>query len=126
MKIHAEINDEQTTKVADRLPELDEEALASAKANVGWAMWFVNAAPGVVHQDTNGVALQVVGRGIVRFISVGDHPYCFETLAMMAMSFEEAGVSIEMDPYTLVYPVEMQEVDQETVSPSIIEAVEVA
>ena len=126
MKIQAEINDEQTTKVADRLPELDEEALASAKANVGWAMWFGRAAPGVVHQDTNGVALQVVGRGIVRFISVGDHPHCFETLAMMATSFEEAGVSIEMDPYTIVYPVEMQEVDQEPVSPSLIDAVEVA
>mgnify|MGYP006094040515 CR=1 FL=1 len=53
---------------------------------------------------TLGIDLQVVSKQIVRCIAVVDHPYCWETLALLLVTFEEAGINLEIDPYTVVRP----------------------
>ena len=38
----------------------------------------------------------------MRCLAIADHPYCYRTLAMMALSFETAGVELEVEPYTII------------------------
>ena len=97
-----------TTRVMERLPELDEEESSTALENTRWAAGFVGAPLGVIYNDT-GVALQVVSTRTVRCLAVADHPFCFRALAMMALSFETAGVELEVDPYTIVRPLPPEE-----------------
>ena len=92
---------ESTTNVTDRLPELDEEDTSTALENIRWAAGFVGAPQGVIYNDA-GVDLQVVATRTVRCVAVADHPYCYRTLAMMALSFETAGVELEVEPYTII------------------------
>ena len=92
---------ESTTNVTDRLPELDEEDTSTALENIRWAAGFVGAPQGVIYNDA-GVDLQVVATRTVRCLAVADHPYCYRTLAMMALSFETAGVNLEVEPYTII------------------------
>jgi hypothetical protein len=99
---------ETTTMVTERLPELDEEEASMALENTRWAAGFVGAPLGVIYSD-NGVDLQVVSTRTVRCLAVADHPYCYRTLAMMALSFETAGVEFEVDPYTIVRPLPPEE-----------------
>ena len=96
-------NDEKTT-VADRLPELTENELAVAGANVAWAAWYGGAEQGKVFHEDLGISLQAVANRTVRCLSVGDHPNCYLTLAGMALSFELAGVEFQLDPYTIPRP----------------------
>ena len=92
---------ESTTNVTDRLPELDEEETSTALENVRWAAGFVGTPQGTIYNDA-GVDLQVVATRTVRCLAVADHPYCYRTLAMMALSFETAGVELEVEPYTII------------------------
>ena len=92
---------ESTTNVTDRLPELDEEEISTAIENVRWAAGFVGTPQGAIYNDA-GVDLQVVATRTVRCLAVADHPYCYRTLAMMALSFETAGVELEVEPYTII------------------------
>ena len=94
---------ETTTIVMERLPELDEEETSTALENTRWAAGFVGAPLGAIYNDA-GVDLQVVSTRTVRCLAVADHPYCYRALAMMALSFETAGVELEVDPYTVVRP----------------------
>ena len=103
---------ETTTIVMERLPELDEEETSTALENTGWAAGFVGAPLGAIYNDA-GVDLQVVSTRTVRCLAVADHPYCFRTLAMMALSFETAGVELEVDPYTVVRPLPPDEEQRE-------------
>ena len=105
------LNTEATTtnaSVADRLPPLDEELteLALTERNVEWAAGMVEALPeGGIHQMTKfGLALQIVSRQKVRCITVIDHPVCWDYLAMMVLSFERAGIDLQLDPYTVIRP----------------------
>ena len=100
--------DETTTMVMERLPELDEEEASVALDNTRWAAGFVGAPLGAIYNDT-GVDLQVVSTRTVRCLAVADHPFCFRALAMMALSFETAGVELEVDPYTIVRPLPPEE-----------------
>ena len=93
---------ESTTNVTDRLPDLDEEDTSTALQNVNWAAGFVGTPPGAIYNDRYGVDLQVVATRTVRCLAVADHPYCYRTLAMMALSFETAGVELEVEPYTII------------------------
>ncbi len=97
-----------TTRVMERLPELDEEESSTALENTRWAAGFVGAPLGAIYNDT-GVDLQVVSTRTVRCLAVADHPFCFRALAMMALSFETAGVELEVDPYTIVRPLPPEE-----------------
>ena len=101
-------NDEKTT-VADRLPELSEDDIAVAQTNVAWAATYGNAEQGRVYHEDLGISLQPVTNGVVRCLSVGDHPYCYQVLACMAHSFELAGVDFQLDPYTIPRPAPPEE-----------------
>ena len=103
---------ETTTIVMERLPELDEVETSTALENTRWAAGFVGAPLGAIYNDA-GVDLQVVSTRTVRCLAVADHPYCFRTLAMMALSFETAGVELEVDPYTVVRPLPPDEEQRE-------------
>ena len=95
------IEEETTMNVTDRLPELDEEETSTALENVRWAAGFVGTPQGSIYNDA-GVDLQVVATRTVRCLAIADHPYCYRTLAMMALSFETAGVELEVEPYTII------------------------
>ena len=94
---------EMTMNVTERLPELDEEATSTALQNVNWAAGFVGTPPGAIYNEM-GVDLQVVATRTVRCLAVADHPYCYQTLAMMVLSFKTAGVELEVEPYTIIRP----------------------
>ena len=96
-----EVDVTMNENVAERLPELDEEETSTALENVRWAAGFVGTPRGAIYNDA-GVDLQVVATRTVRCLAVADHPYCYRTLAMMALSFETAGVELEVEPYTII------------------------
>ena len=102
------IEEETTMNVTDKLPELDEEETSTALENVRWAAGFVGTPQGVIYNDA-GVDLQVVATRTVRCLAVADHPYCYRALAMMALSFETAGVNLEVEPYTIIRPLPPEE-----------------
>ena len=113
MRMNEEENEnEEAMNVTDKLPELDEEGTSTALENTRWAAGFVGAPLGTIYNDA-GVDLQVVSTRTVRCLAVADHPYCFRTLAMMALSFETAGVELEVDPYTVVRPLPPDEEQRE-------------
>lgn len=113
MRMNEEENEnEEAMNVTDKLPELDEEGTSTALENTRWAAGFVGAPLGAIYNDA-GVDLQVVSTRTVRCLAVADHPYCFRTLAMMALSFETAGVELEVDPYTVVRPLPPDEEQRE-------------
>ena len=101
-------NDEKTT-VADRLPELTDDELALAGTNVSWAAGYIGEEQGKVYHEDLGISLQVVANRVVRCLSVGDHPYCYQVLACMTHSFELAGVDFQLDPYTIPRPAPPEE-----------------
>ena len=96
-----EVDVTMNENVAERLPELDEEETSTALENVRWAAGFVGTPRGAIYNDA-GVDLQVVATRTVRCLAVADHPYCYRALAMMALSFETAGVELEVEPYTII------------------------
>ena len=51
----------------------------------------------------------MVATRTVRCLAVADHPYCYRALAMMALSFETAGVNLEVEPYTIIRPLPPEE-----------------
>ena len=92
--------------MADRLPGLSPNDLRTAKEKAEWAEGMVDFyPPGMTHQmEEAGLVLQVVSEDIVRFISVIDHIGSLTAAAMVKASFEEAGISVEMDPFTVLVP----------------------
>jgi len=106
------IEEETTMNVTGKLPELDEEEASTALENVRWAAGFVGAPQGAIYNDA-GVDLQVVATRTVRCLAVADHPYCYRALAMMALSFETAGVNLEVEPYTIIRPLPPEEEQDE-------------
>jgi len=104
--------EETTMNVTDKLPELDEEETSTALENVRWAAGFVGTPQGTIYNDA-GVDLQVVATRTVRCLAVADHPYCYRALAMMALSFETAGVNLEVEPYTIIRPLPPEEEQDE-------------
>ena len=101
-------NDEKTT-VADRLPELTDDELALAGTNVSWAAGYIGEEQGKVYHEDLGISLQPVTNGVVRCLSVGDHPYCYQVLAGMVYAFGLADVKLQLDPYTIPRPAPPEE-----------------
>jgi hypothetical protein len=62
----------------------------------GECNWFPN----------HGVNIQRVNEDTVRCVSVTDHSFCFDSLANMRVTFESAGIEVQLDPYTVVIPYE--------------------
>jgi hypothetical protein len=104
-------NDATTTAggdMAERLPSLSANELRIAKEKAEWAEGMLDFyLPGMTHEmDEQGLLLQVVSGDTVRFISVVDHIGSLTAAAMVKASFEEAGVAVEMDPFTVLIPYE--------------------
>ena len=101
-------NEATTTNasVADRLPTPDEQGVEAALTSVDWAAGMVETlSQGTIHHMNDyGIDLQVVSKHAVRCIAVVDHPYCWETLSRLEITFEGAGIELELDPYTVVRP----------------------
>ena len=108
---------EKRTIVMEMLPELNKEWASTALDNTRWAAGFVGTPLGDIYNES-GVDLQVVSTRTVRCLAVVDHPLFYRTLAMMALSFETAGVEFEVDPYTIVRPLppEADMVEEEPVT----------
>ena len=96
--------------VACRLPELDEEhaSMALSHRHLAWCHGFMeNHKDGqMFYMESCGLHLQRVNETASRCVAVVDHPYCYSTLAMMTLSFEKAGIDLQVDPYTVVIPYE--------------------
>ena len=113
MRMNEEENEnEEAMNVTDKLPELDEEGTSTALENTRWAAGFVGAPLGTIYNDA-GVDLQVVSTRTVRCLAVADHPYCYLTLAMMALSFETAGLEFEGEPYAIIRPLPPEEQNEQ-------------
>ena len=99
---------EITMNVVERLPELDEEEVSMALSHqqLAWCHGFMdNHKDGqMFYLESCGVHLQRVNETESRCVALVDHPYCYATLAMMTLSFEKAGIDLQIDPYTVVIP----------------------
>ena len=96
--------------VACRLPELDEEhaSMALSHSSLAWCHGFMeNHKDGqMFYMESCGLHLQRVNETASRCVAVVDHSYCYSTLAMITLSFEKAGIDLQVDPYTVVIPYE--------------------
>ena len=97
-----------TVMVSARLPDLNKEnqEFATTKAKLrwveGWMAWYL---PGnIQNMQDDGIILQKVDDTTVRCVSVVDHPFCYLSLSLVSASFECVGVSLEVDPFTIVTP----------------------
>ena len=109
MRMNEEENENEITmNVAERLPELDEEEVSMALSHqqLAWCHGFMNNHKDgqMFYLESCGVHLQRVNETESRCVALVDHPYCYATLAMMALSFEKAGIDLQVDPYTVVIP----------------------
>jgi hypothetical protein len=114
----------QTISIADRLPELSNEAFvdASEEDSVEWAQGMLqHYSPGSIHEmPSSGITLQIISEDTARCISIYDHGYCLFMLRMMIQTFEHAGLTLEVDPHTVLRPYEApeeQEQEPEHVTP---------
>ena len=118
-----------TTSIADRLPRLSDEAIqdASQDDSVEWAQGMLeHYSPGAIHEMPDyGITLQIVSEDTARCISVFDHEYCMFMLHMVVTTFKQAGLTLEVDPHTVLRPYEAseeQEPENEVPQTSIDEA----
>ena len=99
--------------IADRLPELSNEAIqdASQDDSVEWAQGMLeHYQPGAIHEMPDyGITLQIVSEDTARCISVYDHGYCMFMLHMVITTFKQAGLTLEVDPHTVLRPYEASE-----------------
>ena len=122
MRMKGEENENEITmNVVERLPELDEEGVGIALSHqqLAWCHGFMdNHKDGqMFYMEWCGVHLQRVNETESRCVAIVDHSYCYASLAMMALSFEKAGIDLQVDPYTVVIPYEPrseEEVPHET------------
>ena len=96
------------TSVEMRLPALDEDdkAIATSEENLRWVReWMENIDDGRVRiLENQGVTLQKVNDEVVRCLAVEDYPFAggpYWILALMVVSFREAGITLEIDPYAV-------------------------
>jgi len=99
--------------ISDRLPELEEEAIkdASQQDSIEWAQGMLSHydAGSIHHMPKYGITLQIISKETARCISVFDHSYCMLMLQMTIATFEHAGLTLEVDPYTVLRPYETPE-----------------
>ena len=103
-------NSSHTMAIADRLPELEEDALqeAAKEHHVEWAEGMLNHYDvGELHEMPDfGITLQIVSEDTARCISVYDHGYPLLMLRMLMATFEHAGLTLEVEPHTVLRPYE--------------------
>ena len=93
--------------VGERLPELNEEHERYAKIDEnkyyiqrnmgreGGEYWF---------DGDTGLTIQKVDENTLRVIAVFDDPTPYLCLAMLSLTCMELGISIQMEPYTIIRP----------------------
>ena len=114
-----------TSSIADRLPELPAEAIedASQEDSVEWAQGMLqHYSPGSIHEMPDyGITLQIISEDIARCISIYDHGYCMFMLQMVITTFQRAGLTLEVDPHTVLRPYEApEEQESEHVTPQAV------
>ena len=112
----------QTISIADRLPELSNKAIqdASQEDSVEWAQGMLgHYSPGSIHEmPDHGITLQIISEDTARCISIFDHGHCLFMLRMVIQTFEHAGLTLELDPHTVLRPYEApEEQEPEHVTP---------
>jgi len=115
--------------ISDRLPELEEEAIkdASQQDSIEWAQGMLSHYDvGDLHEMPKyGITLQIISEDTARCISVYDHGYPLLMLRMLMETFEHAGLTLEVDPHTVLRPFEApdeQEPENEVPQDAIDEA----
>jgi len=101
---------EQKTEdaISHRMPPLDE---ASRQEKTGedhrrWARGLMEHLTNgqAYNQNDCGITLQRVNENTMRCIAVVEHSYPYLSLAEMSVSFEAAGIELQIDPYTVAIP----------------------
>ncbi len=119
-------DENRESPLASRLPPLGDGEIerAERESNLEWASGLMTYyAAGSVHQASDlGITFQVVSSSTVRCINVFDDEFCLQLLAMVKHTFECAGFEVQVDPYTVVRPLQLKPVD----SPAFFDNVETA
>ncbi|MBD36343.1 MAG: hypothetical protein CL512_06200 [Actinobacteria bacterium] len=103
-----EDNTRSQMMIVEMLPELTEEWIRDATQNehLEWARGMLEFyEPGAIHEiEEWGITLQIVSSDTARCISVFDHGYPMHMLQMLITTFEAAGLTLEIAPYTVLRP----------------------
>ena len=95
------------TIVRERLPELNEEHERYAKMdeNKYYIQRNMEREEGEYWFDGDtGLTIQKVDENTLRVIAVFDDPTPYLCLAMLSLTCIELGISIQMEPYTIIRP----------------------
>ena len=95
------------TMVRERLPELNEEHERYAKMdeNKYYIQRNMEREEGEYWFDGDtGLTIQKVDENTLRVIAVFDDPTPYLCLAMLSLTCIELGISIQMEPYTIIRP----------------------
>ena len=93
------------TTVRERLPVLDDEAVANAISNEKMAYVLGNMAmrDGQYWYDSSaGITLQKVNDKTLRAITVVDDETPYHVLAMVMATCNQLGIELQLDPYAVV------------------------
>ena len=84
---------------------------ASQEDSVEWAQGMLqHYSPGSIHEMPDyGITLQIISEDTARCISIYDHGYCMFMLQMVITTFQRAGLTLEVDPHTVLRPYEAPE-----------------
>ena len=95
------------TMVRERLPELNDEHERYAKMdeNKYYIQRNMEREEGAYWFDGDtGLTIQKVDKNTLRVIAVFDDPSPYLYLAMLSLTCIELGISIQMEPYTIIRP----------------------
>ncbi|MDC3282169.1 hypothetical protein OAV46_03955 [Euryarchaeota archaeon] len=95
------------TMVRERLPELNDEHERYAKMdeNKYYIQRNMEREEGEYWFDSDtGLTIQKVDKNTLRVIAVFDDPSPYLYLAMLSLTCIELGISIQMEPYTIIRP----------------------
>jgi hypothetical protein len=95
--------------VEERMPKLSQEHMALAanedsKKGVDWLIEHYNI--GDIHNEGNGVTLQIVSEQKVRCIRLYDDPGAWYCLSVAQETFKCANIEFEIDPIVIITPME--------------------
>ena len=107
--------------VRERLPVLDDEAVAYAMSNenMTYILGRMEGRDGQYWYDSSaGITLQRVNAKTLRALTVVDDETPYRVLAMIKMTCNQLGIELQVDPYAVVMPYEPAE---ETEAPPVEE-----
>ena len=107
----AKNDQKKTQEISKSIPELDEsdKEIATCEESKNWAKnttkFYCN---GYVLPTKNGIGLQVIDEKIVRCISVVRDENTLRLLSMLRLTFESAGIELQIDPFAVVQNITQQ------------------